>query len=348
MLFRSYKYLLKLTDRQRLIFNSLQKHLYTTYTYLTPYIEKKRTASINEMRSYTAPLFERQAFTPMFTDIVFPQVLKNLQKECTRFESIFPLSFKQSSFNREANTISLPFCRDIKLSHSRQLPSKIYKTELYYKNNKWYINFLVSKKKPKQKNNNLTTIGIDVGLKTFASLSNGKSIKNPRFYGELKEKISIEQQKLSKKQYKSKRWFEQKDRINSLYTKLHNQRVNFLHTLSNYLTNTYDVIGIENINIQDLQRKKHLRNSLSDVSWGEFVEMLRYKCEEKGKHLIYVERFYPSSQLCSKCGSKRWMPVHIRTYQCLNCSNQIDRDYNAALNIENRAKQLYLETVHTV
>lgn len=348
MLFRSYKYSLKLNHRQQHIFNNLLRYINVTYKFISPHLQSNDNLSLNQLRSITKPMFDKYHFTPLFTDFIFPQILTNLQTDSSYLEACFPLSFKNFSYSEKSNLISLPFCKDIKLSHYRKLPSKIYKAELYYKNKKWYINLLVSKKEPDMKTSNLKVIGIDVGLKSFAFLSNGKSVENPRFYEEMREKISIEQKKLANKNKGSKNWERQKEKINGLYAKVHRQRMDFLHKFTHYLTETYDVIGIENINIQDLQRKKHLRNSLSDVSWGEFIELLRYKCEEKGKHLIYVERFYPSSQLCSNCGNRRFMPVHIRTYCCSKCKNEIDRDYNASLNIENRAKDIYLRKYHTV
>lgn len=346
MLFRSYKFSLKLNNKQEVVFKNLLKYSYVTYQQISPHMDPETPLSINQLRSITTPLFEKYSFTPLFTEILFPQILTNLQKKSAYFETIFPFTFKQFTYNKNNNQISLSFCKNIQLSHYRKLPSKIYKVELYYKNKKWYINLLVSKKEPKKRTEHLRTIGVDVGLKSFAFLSNGKSIENPRFYDEMKEKLSIEQHKLSKKQKGSKKWLEQKKKVNRLYTKLHRQRLDFLHKFTHYLTENFDVIGIENIHIRDLQQKRHLRNSLSDVSWGEFMEMLAYKCEEKGKHLVFVERFFPSSQICSSCGSRKWMPVHIRTYSCSNCNVEQDRDFNASLNIENRAKQIYLETIY--
>ncbi|MGF7534939.1 RNA-guided endonuclease TnpB family protein [Bacillus mexicanus] len=346
MLFRSYKFLLKLTKKQQVTFNHLNKYVYFTFKHLSPILSENPTLSLAQLRNQTSILFEKYSFTPMFTEIIFPQVLTNLQKKSSHFECSYPISFKQFAYDIKTNTVSLPFCQNIKLSHRREMPSKIFKIELYFKKKNWYINFLISKEPPLKIKENLKPLGIDVGLKSFAFLSNGKVIENPRFYDELKEKISEEQRKLSIKQRNSKNWFEQKEKINKLYTKLHNQRIDFLHKLTSYLTSHYDVIGIESINIKELQQKKHLRNSLSDVSWGEFIEMLQYKCEEKGKHLIQVERFYPSSQLCSACGNRKMMPVHIRTYCCTKCGSKIDRDFNASLNIEQRAKHLYLANLH--
>lgn len=348
MIFRSYKYFLKLNKRQTVVFNNLLKYIDITYKHLSPHLLTDELLSINQIRMITAPMFQKYHFTPLFTELIFPQILKNLQTKSTHFEASFPLTFKQTIYNANHNTISLPFCKDIALSHYRKLPSKVIKIILYYKNKKWYVDLLVSLNPAQKKHSNLKSIGIDVGLKSFAFLSNGKSIENPRFFGEMKEKISIEQKKLTNKKIGSKSWLKQKARVNQLYTKIHSQRMDFLHKITHYLTEHYDVIGLEHINIQDLQRKKHLRNSLSDVSWGEFIELLKYKCEEKGKHLVQVERFYPSSQLCSKCGNKHFMPVHIRTYSCSHCSNEVDRDYNASLNIESRAKQIYLNSIHPV
>lgn len=346
MLFRSYKFGLKLTKQQQITFSNLNKYIFLTFNHLSPVLTENPRLSLPQLRNHTAPLFENHSFTPLFTEIIFPQVLNNLQKNALYFECSYPISFKKFSFDNNSNTVSLPFCKNIKLSHRRDMPGRILKVDLYFKKKKWYINFLISKEMPKKIKENLKPIGIDVGLKSFAFLSNGKVIKNPRFYEELREKISKEQRILSTKKRNSKNWNKQKEKINKLYSKLHNQRIDFLHKLTSYLTNNYDVIGIESIHIKELQQKKHLRNSLSDVSWGEFIEMLRYKCEEKGKHLISVERFYPSSQLCSTCGNRKVMPVHIRTYSCTKCGSKVDRDFNASLNIEQRAKHLYLANLH--
>ncbi|WP_088363583.1 RNA-guided endonuclease InsQ/TnpB family protein [Bacillus cereus] len=346
MLFRSYKYQLKLSTSQQKIFDILYKYMQVSYKTLYPLFKDNKKPSINLLRTTTTPLFEKYQFSQLYTDIIFPQLISNIQKNPDKFESIFPIKFKTFLYDKQLNILSLPFCQNIKISHQRELPSKIYNVEIFNKNKKWYVNFLVAKKQKNKKQSDLRSIGIDVGLKQFAFLSSGQIVSNPRFYDKIKEKISLEQKKLSKKQKGSNRWKYQKTKINKLYTKLYRQRSDFLHKLTNYLTEKYDVIGIESINIRDLQKKKHLRNSLADASWGEFITILQYKCDEKGKHLIGVERFFPSSQLCSNCGNKKWMPVHIRTYSCMNCGTETDRDFNAALNIENRAKQIFLETIY--
>lgn len=346
MLFRSYRYCLKLNKEQEKTFRNLLKYVFVVYRELSPHFEREKHLTIEQLRTFSAPLFEKYAFSPLFTETIYPQILVNLKEKNAHLGDAFPLSFKEFSYNRYWNTVSLPFCKDIRLSHKRALPSKIYKVDLYFKNKKWFVNLLVAKKGASPKEKELKVVGIDVGLKEFATLSNGEIIENPRFYEQLKTKISIEQKKLSKKKINSRNWLEQKEKISNLYSKLHRQRIDFLHKLTHRLSEQYDVIGLESINIRDLQKKKHLRNSLSDVSWGEFMELLKYKCEEKGKRLIFVERYFPSSQLCSECGNRQFMPVHLRTYSCSRCKCEIDRDYNASINIENRTKEIYLNKYH--
>ena len=106
-----------------------------------------------------------------------------------------------------------------------------------------------------------------------------------------------------------------------------------MHHLSAKLTNHYDLIAVESIPTKELITKRNNNMNILDASWGEFLSMLEYKSQEKGVHLVKVDRFYPSSQICANCGSKQIMPVHLRTFQCRECKTSIDRDFNAAKNM---------------
>ena len=121
---------------------------------------------------------------------------------------------------------------------------------------------------------------------------------------------------------------------------IYHARMNFLHKTSAYVVSNYDVIGIEKLSIQTLVQNKRLSKSILDASWGTFIELLKYKAKEQSKQVIEVGRFYPSTQLCSKCGNKQWMPLHLRIYACKSCGYEVDRDYNASKNIENKAREL--------
>jgi len=185
-------------------------------------------------------------------------------------------------------------------------------------------------------------IGIDVGLKEFAVLSTGEVIPNPRFYHTLEEKLAKEQRKLSRKEKFSNNWKKQLAKVQKIHSKIANARKDFLHKLSTRIVNNHDIIGVEDLNIKGMVRNHHLAKSIADAGWSMFNNFLEYKCLWQSKTFQKVERFYPSSQLCSECGSKQIMPLHLRTYVCKDCGTNIDRDFNASKNIELRALQLAL------
>lgn len=245
-------------------------------------------------------------------------------------------------FNIEESFISIPGIEKIKYINTRQILGKAKTVHILKKNNRWQVNLLVLKKsanvgEPAMKK----TLGIDVGLKEFAILSSGHVVKNPQFYRKLEEKLRIEQRKLTRKVYKSKSWERQKFKVQQIHEKIYNSRMNFLHQLTHHIIQNYDIIGVEKLSIQTLSQNRRLSKSIMDASWGTFIQLLKYKAEEKAKVVIEVGRYFPSSQLCSNCASRQIMPLHLRTYICKNCSYKIDRDYNASKNIEKRALELY-------
>ena len=127
--------------------------------------------------------------------------------------------------------------------------------------------------------------------------------------------------------------------MQNIHSKIANDRKDFLHKLSTQIVNNHDVIGVEDLNIKGMVRNHRLAKSIADAGWSMFNNFLEYKCLWQSKTFQKVERFYPSSQLCSECGSKQIMPLHLRTYVCKDCGTNIDRDFNASKNIELRALQ---------
>lgn len=252
-----------------------------------------------------------------------------------------------SHFDINENYISIPNIERIRYLNTRkEFSDKIKTLHIYKQRNQWYISMLISKKIEKQKpSKNKKIIGIDVGLKEFAFLSSGQKIPNPRFYRKLEEKLIWEQKKLNRKKYQSNAWYKQREKVQKIHHKIHNSRMNFLHKLTTLIVSNYDIIGVEKLSIRSMVKNKRLSKSILDASWGTFIELLKYKAKENDKELIEVSRFYPSSQLCSNCGNKQLMPVHLRTYMCKNCNTEIDRDYNASKNIEKKAEGIFLKTL---
>lgn len=181
-----------------------------------------------------------------------------------------------------------------------------------------------------------SSVGIDLGLSSFSTDSNGLQIENPRFSKNAEPKLKKVHRSLSRKAKGSNNWKKAKAKLSESYEKVKNQRKDFAHKVSRMYVNTYDQIIIEDLNIKQLKEHKFksTRRSVSDVSWNQFISFLTYKAESAGKFLIKVNP-KNTSQICSFCGSYVQKDVSVRVHNC-TCGLSLDRDYNAALNILNR------------
>lgn len=199
--------------------------------------------------------------------------------------------------------------------------------------NQYYVSIIVDceiVKKPKTGKE----VGIDLGIKEFATLSDGITIDNPKYLRENQSKISRIQKYMSRKVKGSRRWHKNRLRVARLHNKISNKRLWFLHNLTTYLVNNYDTIFIEDLNVSGMVKNRKLASSISDASFSMFRSLLEYKCEWYGKALSVIDRFYPSSKTCSFCGWKKDdLSLSDRVFICENCGVKIDRDLNAAINI---------------
>jgi putative transposase len=200
---------------------------------------------------------------------------------------------------------------------------------------KYFVSVLVdtNDKMPKQKKvKENTTIGIDLGIKSFLVTSNGLKINNPKFLKKSLARLKFVQSKFSK--YKGKRT---KHKLAVIYEKVSNQRKDFLNKVSTQLINNHDSIAIEDLNISGMVKNHTLAQSINDVGWGMFVDMLKYKAEWNGKNILQIGRFDPSSKTCSCCGTiNKELTLKDRKWTCV-CGSILNRDVNAAINIKNFA-----------
>jgi len=198
---------------------------------------------------------------------------------------------------------------------------------------KWYCSVTCecNIKECEKKTDNL--VGIDLGLKNFAVLSNGKTIENIRTLKKYEKKLSRESRRLSRKEKGSKNRFKQRLVVNKIHAKIKNIRQDFLHKTSNSIAKNYDGIVLENLNIQGMMKNHNLSKAISDVSWFEFRRQLEYKCKWNSKHFTTIDRFEPTTKVCSNCGCIQEMKLNDRIFKCKDCGLVIDRDYNAAINI---------------
>ena len=180
-------------------------------------------------------------------------------------------------------------------------------------------------------------IGVDLGLTHFAITSDGEKVskyENPRHLAKHEKNLKRKQQKLARKQKGSKSRQKYRKVVARVYERVSNSRQDFLHKLSRKLVNENQVVVVENLHVKGMVRNHNLAKAISDVGWGMFTNFLAYKLEKKGGKLIEINRWFPSSKLCSECYYQvDEMPLDVREWTCPHCRTHHDRDGNAAINI---------------
>lgn len=240
------------------------------------------------------------------------------------------------SLNAKYNTrhsIKIPKIGEVKVAEKLKKKWNIRSVTISKRAGMYFISLLVDYTPPKIKKNG-EVVGIDVGVKTFAVLSNGKQYENIKTLRKCEDKLARLQRILSHTQKGSNNRDKVKTKLGRLHLKVANIRQDYLNKMSSEIANQYSLVAIEDLNIAGLLKNHKLAKSISDCSWGEFIRQLQYKCEWYNCELRKIGRFEPSSKLCSVCGYKMdKMPLNIREWTCPNCNTHHDRDLNASLNI---------------
>ena len=241
--------------------------------------------------------------------------------------------------------IKLPKIGLVKLKQHRMIPSG-YKlksvTVSQTSSGKYYASVLFEYENQVQEIEPKTFLGLDFSMHELYRDSNGDEPCYPRYYRQAEKRLKREQRKLSLMQKGSKNRDKQRIRVAKHHEKVANQRKDFLHKQSKQITNAYDCVCVEDVNMKAMSQALQFGKSISDNGWGMFVTFLKYKLEEQGKKLVKVDKFFASSQICSCCGYKNTETknLSIRAWDCPKCGTHHDRDINAAINIRNEGMRI--------
>ncbi|MGD1702108.1 RNA-guided endonuclease InsQ/TnpB family protein [Dapis sp. BLCC M229] len=178
-------------------------------------------------------------------------------------------------------------------------------------------------------------VGVDLGIKTLATLSTGEVFQSVKPYKKAQNRLAKLQRQLSKKIKHSSNWYKAVVKVAKQHRRVANIRKDALHKLTTYLAKNHGIVVIEDLNVSGMLANHKLAKSIADQGFYEFRRQLEYKCQWYGSELVIVDRFFPSSKTCSNCGHVQDMPLNVRTYDCPECGLSIDRDLNASINLRN-------------
>lgn len=361
---KAFKYRIYPTNEQSVLIN---KHIGSCRFVYNLALECKQTAYISnrtnlsgfELINQLPDLKKECIWLKEINSQSLQQSIINLEKAFTNFfkgQNKYPNFKKKSarqSFNIPANVelienkVCFPkFKKGVKIVLHRPVKGVIKQATISKTSTeKYFISILCETNEKLQEKSIPTenkTIGIDLGLKSFLVTSNGETFDNPRFLKKSQSKLKYIQSKFSK--HKGKRT---KLKLASLHEKIANQRKNFLQTTSTKLIRDNQSIAIEDLNIIDMYKNHTLSKSVSDVGWGMFIDMLKYKADWYGNNILQIGRFEPSSKTCSRCGNfNKKLALSDREWICDKCGANHDRDLNASVNIKNFALKNYLSAEH--
>jgi len=179
-----------------------------------------------------------------------------------------------------------------------------------------------------------TVLGVDVGITSVATLSTGEKVANPRYERRDRARLTLAQRRMARTQKGSANRDKARARVARVHARISDRRRDFLHKLTTRLVRDNQAVVIEDLSVRNMVRNHHLARAISDAAWRQMRGMLEYKCEWYGRDFVVIDRWYPSSKTCSRCGQDAGpLPLHVREWDCVHCGVRHDRDVNAAVNI---------------
>lgn len=241
------------------------------------------------------------------------------------------------------NRIKLPKIGFVRLAEKRYVPvesvslnARILSVTISEKAGNWYASVAVEEEINLPKGTEI--LGVDVGVKTLATLSDGSVFENPRALKKAQSKLRRLNKALSRREPDSKNRTKAKFALSMAHLRIANIRKDAIHKATTAIAKRCSIVGVESLNVAGMLKNHNLAQAISDASMSEFLRQLKYKMEWRGGVVVEAGRFYPSSKTCSRCGTiKKDLTLGDRIYECDSCRIQIDRDLNAAINLRELA-----------
>lgn len=340
----------------RLVYNHFLDHKIRTYK------ESGASVSYSNCASLLTSLKKELTFLKDVDSIALQQSLRHLDAAYKNFftnpASGFPKFKSRKDSNHSYSTVNvnnniclnggyikLPKLGTVKVRQHRDIPDGYKLTSVTVKqvpSGKYYVSVLFEYENQVIVKNDGTSIGLDFSMHSLFVDSKGQVCDYPRFYRKCEEKLAREQRKLSHMKKGSSNYRKQKIKVARIHEKVSNQRKDFLHKKALSLAESYSLVAVEDLNMKAMSKSLNFGKSVADNGWSMFLNMLSYKLEDRGGQLVKVDRFFPSSQTCSHCGSISPVTkdLSVREWTCPVCGRHHNRDVNAAINILNEGLKL--------
>ena len=284
----------------------------------------------------------------------YPRFKKKGVKESFR-TSYITSSYKNSIYENikvdlKRRVIELPKLKEVKIRGYRtldKLPGRILNATVKEVGTKFYVSLCIEEELELPEKVTNKAVGIDIGVKNLMVTSNGDYYGNPRYLDKYERKIKRLQLELSRKVKGSKNYIKCKKKLEEVYRKLKNARKKTVEKIVQQVTMYHDIIIAENLQVKKMlvhkNNHKKLRKEITNATFSEIIRILKYKCLWFNKIFIQVSPYYPSSQICSRCGNRNeeTKDLRVREYRCSKCGLEIERDYNASINILNEGLKCY-------